>query len=140
MTADMHDTASKRQRYILILADRAKEKGVTVAELRDASLHHGRISGALSTLHKLGKLSRLTETRGRCKVYVLPEYVNERPTEAQGVVHKADKTTLLAADRVQAFLDRYNDDSALFDPPVDPNSDTLNAAMRRLVEYARGAR
>jgi hypothetical protein len=80
-------TASKRQRFILILAGRAKEKGITVAEVRDQTLHHGRVSGALSVLHKVGKLSRLTEVRGRCKVYVLPEFVNGRPTEPHGVVH-----------------------------------------------------
>src|SRR5687768_3793177 len=72
--------ASKRQRFLLILASRAKERGVTVADVRDQSLHHGRVSGALSVLHKTGKLARLRETRERCKVYVLPEYVNGRET------------------------------------------------------------
>jgi hypothetical protein len=134
--AVIHGTASKRQRYVLILAGRAKERGITVAELRDASLHHGRVSGALSVLHKVGKLARLTETRGRCKVYVLPEYVNDRPTEKHGVVHKADKDTLLAADRVDAFLHRYDDDAALFDPPLE--QDEFYRALQTLVNYAQG--
>lgn len=128
-------TASKRQRYILILAERAKAKGVTVAELRDASLHHGRISGALSVLHKVGKLSRLTETRGRCKVYVLPEYVNDRPTEAHGVVHKADKETLDAAALIEADLRKTEDYDALFG--LEDTSDKT-AALWRLVNYAQG--
>lgn len=129
-------TASKRQRYILILAGRAGERGITVAELRDASLHHGRVSGALSVLHKVGKLSRLTEVRGRCKVYVLPEFVNGRPTEPHGVVHKADKETVAAAETVGLWLTRYQDTNALFD--LDPDDEPLALAMQRLVDYARG--
>lgn len=128
--------ASKRQRYILILAERAKEKGVTVAELRDASLHHGRVSGALSVLHGAGKLARLTETRGRCKVYVLPEYVNDRPTERHGVVHRADKETLDAATTIENYLRRNEDADALFDFEHDP--DWITISMWRLVEYAQG--
>lgn len=129
-------TASKRQRFILILAGRAKEKGITVAELRDSTLHHGRVSGALSVLHKVGKLARLTETRGRCKVYVLPEYVNDRPTEAHGVVHKADRETLDAASLVENHLRRNEDMEALFD--LDASDDPLREALWRLVSYAQG--
>lgn len=129
-------TASKRQRYILILAGRAKEKGITVAELRDASLHHGRVSGALSSLHKVGKLMRLSEVRGRCKVYVLPEYVNGRPTEAHGVVHKADKETLEAAKLIEERLARNEDYDALFGIELEEDEYTL--ALRRLVDYAQG--
>jgi len=130
-------TASKRQRYVLILAERARERGITVAELRDASLHHGRVSGALSVLHKVGKLARLTESRGRCKVYVLPDYVNGRPTEPHGVVHKADKETLEAAAMVEAWLTRFENLDTLFD--VDVGRDLpMDEAMWRLVNYAKG--
>jgi hypothetical protein len=129
-------TASKRQRFILILAQRAKERGVTVADVRDTNLHHGRVSGALSVLHKVGKLARLTETRDKCKVYVLPEYVNGRPTEPHGVVHKADKETVQAAAIVEAHLRRGQDERALFDLP--PDNETLAEAMWRLVNYANG--
>lgn len=128
-------TASKRQRYILILASRAKEKGITVAELRDSSLHHGRVSGALSVLHKVGKLARLTEIRNKCKVYVLPEYVNGRPTESHGVVHKADKETLDAARMVEDYLRRGEDMDALFDIESD---NPINVAIWTLVNYAQG--
>jgi hypothetical protein len=134
--AVIHGTASKRQRYILILAGRARERGITVAELRDVSLHHGRVSGALSVLHKVGKLARLTEVRGRCKVYVLPEYVNGRPTEPHGVVHKADKETVAAAEVVMAWLKQGEDERTLFDIP--PDNEPLNEAMKRLVDYAQG--
>lgn len=126
--------ASKRQRYILILAGRAEEKGITVAELRDTNLHHGRVSGALSVLHKVGKLVRLTEVRNRCKVYVLPEYVNGRPTEPHGVVHKADKETLDAARTLDAYISRNEDAAALFD--IEPEG--WMTAARRLIDYAEG--
>jgi hypothetical protein len=129
-------TASRRQRYILILAHRAGAKGVTVAEIRDQNLHHGRISGALSALHKVGKLARLSEVRGRCKVYVLPEYVEGRPTEKHGVVHKADKETLDAAKTLENWLRRNEDAAALFD--LEPDDDPLAQAMWRLVGYAQG--
>jgi hypothetical protein len=129
-------TASKRQRFILILASRAKERGITVAEVRDTNLHHGRVSGALSVLHKTGKLARLTTSRDRCKVYVLPEYVNGRPTEPHGVVHKADLETLTSADIVENWLRGDEDRNALFD--IEPDKDGLNGAIWRLVDYAKG--
>jgi hypothetical protein len=47
--------------------------------------HHGQASGALSTLHKEGRVARLAEERRtKCAVYVLPEHVGERPTAAHG--------------------------------------------------------
>jgi hypothetical protein len=130
--------ASVRQRYVLIQAARAGVRGVTVAELRDDRLHHGRISGTLSVLHKVGKLVRLRETRDKCKVYVLPEFVDGRQTETFGRVRKADPETLAAAERVEKFLRRYEDDGALFDPPLDHATDTFNRALWRLVNYAQG--
>lgn len=134
--AVIHGTASKRQRYVLILAGRAKERGITVAELRDASLHHGRVSGALSVLHKVGKLVRLTEVRDRCKVYVLPEYAGDRPVEPHGVVHKANKEVVAAAAIVEAHLRKGEDERALFDVPVE--NEELHSAMWSLVNYAQG--
>jgi len=135
----MHDAvsgvASKRQRYVLIMASRAGEKGITVAELRDTNLHHGRISGALSVLHKEGRLARLAEIRDRCKVYVLPEFVAGRKTEPHGVIHKADKATVDAAAKVEAWLRRNEDMNALFDFEDD---DPIASAIWSLVNYAQG--
>jgi len=45
------------------------------------SMHHGQASGALSKLHRRGKIARLTERRDRCKVYVHPDFVNGRDTD-----------------------------------------------------------
>jgi len=59
--------------------------GMTWKELQDEiGEHHGTISGALSNLHKEGRIARLSETRGGSKVYVLPVHVNGRTTEPQG--------------------------------------------------------
>ena len=59
--------------------------GTTWKEISDLStLHHGTVSGALSALHKEGKISRLLEKRNRCRVYVLNEYVSGRETDSQG--------------------------------------------------------
>lgn len=60
-------------------------RGATWQEVALAiGLHHGAASGALSVLHKTGHIARLAETRTRCKVYVLPQYVLDRPTEPHG--------------------------------------------------------
>lgn len=59
--------------------------GCTAFEIEEAlDKRGGAISGCLSTLHKQGKVARLTEKRLGRKVYVLPEYVNGRDTEPQG--------------------------------------------------------
>lgn len=78
--ADMEGITNKAQRYVLSIAEMMKEKGVTVSELRerDGSLHHGRVSAALTNLHIAGRLVALKERRGHCGVYVLPECAGER--------------------------------------------------------------
>lgn len=78
--ADLTGITAMAQRYVLTLAGQRGARGVTVVELRenDTSLHHGRISGALSNLHKAGRLAALRERRGNARVYVLPECVEGR--------------------------------------------------------------
>lgn len=78
---------SKKQRLFAILIGQAKERGLTVGELREAKnfrYHHGSSSGLLSTMHSRGILVALTERRGGQTVYVLPEYVNGRETRPYG--------------------------------------------------------
>lgn len=83
--ADSSGSTGANQRLALDLLADAKEHGLTVAELRtEPGLHHGSASGALSLLHKAGMIARLEQSRGRCKVYVLPEYVQGRVTEPHG--------------------------------------------------------
>ncbi len=134
----VNGVASVRQRFVLINAGRAGEKGITVAELRDSKLHHGRISGSLSSLHKVGRLARLTETRDKCKVYVLPEYVRGRPTEPFGRrQRKASGEVTDAAKRVEAFMDGLKgpfSDDMLFDVERSIEPDDI----RILASYALG--
>lgn len=78
-----------QQRVWLALRE-AGPKGLTWAEAAaqlnldpryEGSVHHGTASGALSNLHKVGHAARLTEKRMRRKVYVLPHFIDDRPTE-----------------------------------------------------------
>lgn len=82
---DKTGVTGRRQAKLLgILAERGNE-GITWRELSQITGdHHGTASGALSVLHKEGRIDRLTVRRGRCKVYVLPEFVNGRQTESHG--------------------------------------------------------
>lgn len=53
--------------------------GVTWREFADTvGAHHGMASSALSNLHRQGRITRLTEKRNRCGVYVLPDLVGGR--------------------------------------------------------------
>lgn len=124
-----HDRARERdttgitgrlQRALLALVSDAGANGLTIAEARQEFTgdHHGSLSGALSNLHKDGRIERLTDRRSRCEVYVLPEYVNGRETVAQGRKRTsrltADDTNLL--NRVASYRDQsltLNPDSRL---------------------------
>ena len=85
---DKSGVTGARQRRVLEVATAMQEDGVTVAELRTITgWHHGSVSSALTNLHQAGALQRLTEVRNRCKVYVAPEHVNGRETEAVASQH-----------------------------------------------------
>jgi hypothetical protein len=81
---DADGTTGKRQiEALTYLASRGRH-GATWKELADGlNLHHGSASGVLSVLHKTEHLCRLKETRNKCKVYVLPQFVHGRDTEQQ---------------------------------------------------------
>lgn len=73
---------------VLNLVARSGKTGVTWVEVAEQKhFHHGQSSGALSNLHRVGRIVRLKERRGRCGVYVLPVYVDGRET----VPHKSNK-------------------------------------------------
>lgn len=81
--ADTSGVTGKRQRETLRLLDLHGERGLTWQELAAVlGVHHGAASGVLSGLHTAGRIDRLTEVRNRCKVYVLPQHVAGRATEA----------------------------------------------------------
>jgi hypothetical protein len=78
-------TAARRQRETLgALLDRGT-RGLTWVELASRfDWHHGQASSVLSVLHKAGRIDRLAESRGRCRIYVHPTYVAGREVEPHG--------------------------------------------------------
>lgn len=83
--ADTSGTTTVRQALVLRLAYSTEDRGITVKELREyTGWHHGTASGLLSNLHLKGHLARLSDTRDRCKVYVLPDQVQSREAEWHG--------------------------------------------------------
>lgn len=84
--ADHLDKSGKTSKYQNIIMDFLRDKqefGATWKEIAELlGVHHGTASGALSVLHKVGLIERLKETREKSKIYVLPEFVMFRETEA----------------------------------------------------------
>lgn len=79
--ADASGLTGHRDAGTLDALKAAGDDGVTWGELADAhALHHGEASAALSRLHRVGMIRRLTKKRGRSQIYVLPAHVNDRPT------------------------------------------------------------
>jgi hypothetical protein len=84
-TEDANGATGIRQEKALKLLAQAFWTGLTWKELAEATgWHHGQASATFSNLHKAGKIARLADVRDRCKVYVMPEFALDRPTEAQG--------------------------------------------------------
>lgn len=75
----------ERQRLVMNYLGEARIIGMTWLELSaKTGWHHGQTS-VLSDLHKAGLIARLVGgKRARSSVYVLPEYVNGRPTAEYG--------------------------------------------------------
>ena len=85
VSADRNGTTSAHQRQALESLALALTRGRTWRELADEyGWHHGSASGVLSVLHKEGLVARLSTSRQRCKVYVLPDYIEGRETEKHG--------------------------------------------------------
>lgn len=81
---------TERQNAAMALMRERGPVGVTWRDLADhLHIHHGSASGVLSVLHKRELICRLKESRERCKVYVLPEFVEYRDTELPGRVKAA---------------------------------------------------
>lgn len=80
---DTDGTTRGRQQATIDLLNEAGSSGLTWQELASRlGVHHGAASGVLSVLHKSGRITRLSERRNRCQVYVALNYVNGRPVEA----------------------------------------------------------
>ena len=79
------EPAGERQAVTIRHLENHEAAGVTVRQLREwTGWHHGTASGVLSVLHRSRVIVRLAEVRDGCKVYVLPVYVDGRPTESPG--------------------------------------------------------
>lgn len=77
---DSRGITGKRQRAVMQALAAVKERGLTWREAADMlGVHHGAASGVLSNLHKTERIARLVDRRNKSRVYVLPEYVNDRP-------------------------------------------------------------
>lgn len=146
-TEDADGTTKNRQRLVLALLANQGTRGVTFRELGQTyGWHHGQSSGTLSNLHKAGLVERLSENRSRCKVYVLPEYVNDRQIEAQGQT----ATTLMLAQAVD-LLNRLTNGECRFHQGFTNSSTCVlcetqevirryEATRRRLTQYPDKAR
>lgn len=109
---DVRDgTANERQRWVIARLGLKGYTGITVAELReDTGWHHGVASSVLTALHIDQKIVRLVEKRGRCKVYVRPEYVDfrEESPYKPNSSHKEEVDQLKA--RIEALAQKWEDD------------------------------
>lgn len=82
--------ASARQRLVLEALETVPS-GMTWRELGDAlNLHHGKISGTLSVLHKQGKIVALKTKRDNCHPYLAMRWAVELP--ASVVIWEPAKT------------------------------------------------
>lgn len=81
---DRSGVTTKRQQFVLSELLMLGKRGITWRELDVNFRHHGVSTALLSVLHKTGAIERLSERRNRCSVYVLPEFVYGRETQAQG--------------------------------------------------------
>lgn len=108
---DRSGITGARQRAILHDIVNAGASGLTVKELRDITgWHHGSVSACLTNLHKAGAIARLSEVRDRCKVYVAPEYVEGRETEAVASQHgRVREFYPRRGDRIEEWLKSLRD-------------------------------
>ena len=105
------------QQRTLSLAMSTGTHGITCAELQRAmEVGHGTASGCLSNLHHEGLLARISEERKGQKVYVLPEAVNGRETEAprrnkdwKGMYEVAEANLAAQVARNEALARRIED-------------------------------
>lgn len=114
-TADNDGTTSKRQSATIRALAQARGVGLTWKELADSQgWHHGTASGSLSVLHKTARISRLAERRNRCKVYVLPEFVNGRDVEP----HRGNMTRRASNPREAVMLTERQADVLIAGQPT----------------------
>ena len=73
-------TLAKRQREVMAFLWAQADRGATWYEVAEhLGIHHGSASGALSNLHKAGRIVRTTDRRGRSEVYMIAEIAATLP-------------------------------------------------------------
>lgn len=113
--ADKSGKTGDRQRRVLWFLAGCRNHGATWKELSEATgWHHGTASGALSVLHKTGHIARLRESRSRCKIYVLPQYVGGRDTEP----HRGNMTRRVSNPREAVMLTERQADVLIAGQPT----------------------
>lgn len=111
---DSDGTTSARQATVLRFLAARGPLGATWRDLGTAmDWHHGKASGALSVLHKTERIARLSERRDRCKVYVLPEYIDGRDTERhggrlRGTAGNVPEVRMLSERQADALIDGHS--------------------------------
>lgn len=92
-------------------------RGHTIKEIRNCfpDDHHGTLSGALTALHKAGRVLRLTEQRDKCSVYVAPQFLlgreavpPKRPVQAKEILLTSDMDAEFIGHLVIAALNSHD--------------------------------
>lgn len=79
-----HVIKGENQQIVLKMVKKRPVMGYTAREIEDAhGLDHGKVSGALSLLHKKGIISLLNEKRNGFRIYVLSEHIKGREVKAR---------------------------------------------------------
>lgn len=101
-----------RQRITLQNLRHIRATGLTWRELAAVEgWHHGQASGVLSVLHKEGRIACLHARRDNCSIYVLPQYVEGRPTvEHRGTQAARDRASL---QRIRDLVDLASPDGSI---------------------------
>lgn len=123
-------TMADRQARVMAALELAGPIGRTVVDLRDGGTdHHGKMSSALTTLHKDGRIARLAERRDRSSIYVLPQFVGERASVPPGGNKPAAAKHLSVAEAEWvATID------AKIRPRTAPNTPMLTDTVKRLLD------
>ena len=103
--ADRSGETRDRQQRTLFFLERYGRQGLTWKELSTVTnWHHGTASGVLSVLHKSGKIARLKDQRGKCKIYVLPAFIDGRAIE-KPTIKRNSRDQIIR--EIQAFAGDY---------------------------------
>lgn len=110
---DANGRTSATQSQVLTYVSNSGPGGATIADIRAAfpSQHHGTLSGALTALHKGGRVLRLTTRRNRCSVYIAPQFLLGRDVVPPTRIKQRDSELNDAINRVHQYLSGRSESS-----------------------------